>query len=109
MINRKLAPIDDKNVLSDALMDAVFDESHYIETKGKYHEHVAMGLIDGHPCYIQWSFGNYFFYVGSAELGRFDRKIVNAITSRIDDELIEVGEVEIFDNTNEARFVLMWK
>jgi len=43
------APINEKDVLSDALLDALFDNSNYIESKQK-----AVGFISGYPSLAEW-------------------------------------------------------
>ena len=43
------APVNEKDVLSDALLDALFDNSDYIESKQK-----AVGFISGYPSLAEW-------------------------------------------------------
>lgn len=44
------APIDDKNVLSDWLFDALFDNEEYTFDKNE-----AMGFVGGYPTYLEHS------------------------------------------------------
>ena len=43
------APINEKDVLSDALLDSIFDDSQYTEKKNE-----AIGFIAGYPSLASW-------------------------------------------------------
>ena len=45
------APIDDKNVMSDSLIENLFDDGSYVWDRNE-----AMGFIAGYPCYVHYDY-----------------------------------------------------
>lgn len=44
------APIDDKNVMSDSIIENLFDDGNYVWDRNE-----AMGFVVGYPCYVCYS------------------------------------------------------
>lgn len=73
------APIDDKNVLSDSLVESLFDDNDYVWEKNE-----AMGFINGFPCLARYG-GNKLSvsYVGNTSPGTdfsWARTVIERIT-----------------------------
>lgn len=59
------APIDDKNVLSDSIVESLFDDGNYVWEKNE-----AMGFVCGYPTYIN-------YYNNKAIIGEIGSHFIN--------------------------------
>ncbi len=50
------APLNQKDIIEDALFEEIFDDGDYVENKGK--PYIVLGFIHDIPCMLEWSFNS---------------------------------------------------
>lgn len=51
------APLNQKDILEDALFEQIFDGENYLFDES-FKPHVVLGFIDNIPCMLEWSFNS---------------------------------------------------
>jgi hypothetical protein len=101
-MEKKFIPmlLDDKNIMTDALAEELFDDGTYVENIHRpldYGVHTLLGFINNSPCKVDFTFGSNIFCVTDLMRNQFN---IDRIEKRLR-EILSLTIVQRIKSKNE--------